>query len=919
MTRAHDARQRRVPTQAGSPADYPTHPSLPMIPRVVPGQRPDTPPPNRSTPPPGPTPGPQIPRLPRIPADRAPARPRPPQRSRPSAAGPDTTRAGGRPLVGSSRAQAPTFPVVPAERNPSRRHAAGTSGPGWWRPPARTGPVPAVEAEPRHRAGSRPESGNASRPESRPESGIYQPPPPGGRRPAAWAALERRSRPPSSSRFTRPGRQPRTSRTPRTPRERRRLAIKIVLWSLLAVLVSPLLAFAAGYLLFAVPNPDDAVNNQVALVSFADGTQLTRLVPEAGNRTKVGIDAVPVHVREAVLAAEDRTFYSNPGFDLTGIVRAAWNQLRGGAGGGSTITQQFVKNALVGDEQTLWRKYKELVLSVKISQERTKDEILGDYLNAIYFGRGAYGIQSASQAYFGKDVGQLTSEEGALLAGLIQSPSRWDPAISPERSVQRWDFVLDGMVAQGWLSPEKRAAAQFPATVPRSTGPGGGVPSDSSGHIITAVTSELADLGISEQDLAQGGLRITTTIDPARQQQAVAAAHAALNGQPQDLRSAVVAIDPATGGILAYYGGDNGQGLDYARTQRLAGSTFKPFVVLAGLLRNPPVGLGETFDGNARPGLRNAAGADCSRCDLKQAMTVSNNVVFASLARKVGPAAVADAARAAGVTAPLADPNDGIALGNKEVSTVDLASAYATIAAGGMWRPPHLVASVVRADDTVLYQAATQGEQRFPERVARNVTETMLDVASSDGLALPGGRPVAAKTGTVESRVDGQNNDAWMAGFTPTVSTSVWMGTDMNSPIRTSGGTPVEGKSLPGEVWQEFMADAHDDAPVAQFAPFRPIGEPPRERAPAVPTAAPPSGTAPSGAPVAPDGTGPSGTATPAPDASAPAAQPGPSPSAEPAAEPAPSRPARPTPTPTPTPTGHDPAEPTDGGDETGE
>ncbi|MGI5130800.1 transglycosylase domain-containing protein [Pseudonocardia sp. CA-107938] len=741
--------------------------------------------------------------------------------------------------------------------------------------------MPAAEVEPRHRAGARAEHDPA----------------PNGRRPAAWAALER---PPSSERPSRADRQP------RTPRELRRFVIKLVLWSLLGVLAAPVLAFGAGYLFFPVPNPDDAVNNQVALVSFADGTQLTRLVPEAGNRTKVGIDAVPVHVREAVLAAEDRTFYSNPGFDLAGIVRAAWNQLRGGVGGGSTITQQFVKNALVGDEQTLWRKYKELVLSVKISQERTKDEILGDYLNAIYFGRGAYGIQSASQAYFGKDVGQVSSEEGALLAGLIQSPSRWDPAINPDRAVQRWNFVLDGMVAQGWLDPAKRAAAQFPATIPRSTATGGGVPSDSSGHIITAVTRELADLGITDQDLAQGGLRITTTIDPVRQQQAVDAAHSALRGQPDDLRSAVVAIDPNTGAILAYYGGDNGHGLDYARTQRLAGSTFKPFVVLAGLLRDPPVGLGETFDGAPRRGLRNAAGADCARCDLKEAMTVSNNVVFASLARKVGPAAVADAARAAGVTAPLTDPDGGIALGNKEVSTIDLASAYATIAAGGVWHPPHLVARVTRADDTVLYQASPQGEQRFPERVARNVTEAMLDVASADGLALPDGRPVAAKTGTVESRVEGQNNDAWMAGFTPTVSTSVWMGTDMNSPIRTSAGTPVEGKSLPGEVWQEFMADAHDDAPVAQFTPFRPIGEPPRSRATAPPTAPPtaapatPTGTAqatPSGAPAGAPPTGAEATSAPA-EPSADAARPSPTASSEP------SRTARPTPPPQ-----HDPDE----------
>ena len=178
-----------------------------------------------------------------------------------------------------------------------------------------------------------------------------------------------------------------------------------------------MLAFAVGYVVFAVPTPDDAVNNQVALISYADGSQLTRLVPEQGNRMVVPIEAVPPHVREAVLAAEDRSFYSNPGFDLTGIARAAWNQLRGGVGGGSTITQQYVKNTLVGDEASLWRKYREMVVAVKISQERSKDEILGDYLNAIYFGRGAYGIQAASQAYFGRPVQDLTSPRARCSPG----------------------------------------------------------------------------------------------------------------------------------------------------------------------------------------------------------------------------------------------------------------------------------------------------------------------------------------------------------------------------------------------------------------------------------------------------------------------------------------------------------------------
>ena len=669
-------------------------------------------------------------------------------------------------------------------------------------------------------------------------------------------------------------------RPPRAGTARRRLRHALLVLAS-TVVVGPVLAFVVGYLLFPVPTPDDVVNNQVAVLSYDDGNPLTRLVPEQGNRTKVPIQAVPEHVREAVLSAEDRSFYSNPGFDPVGILRAFWNQVRGGDGGGSTITQQYVKNTLVGDERSLWRKYKELIVSVKISQEHTKDQILGDYLNAIYFGRGAYGIQAASQAYFGKNVQDLTVAEGAVLAGVIQSPSRWDPAISPDHSVQRWTFVLDGMVAQGWLSPAQRAAQHFPATTPRAPR-SGGVPSDADGHIVSAVIAELADLGITEQDVAQEGLRITTTIDPVRQRHAVAAVHDALAGQPDQLRTALVAIDPQSGGVLAYYGGDNGVGLDYARVERLAGSTFKPFAVLAGLQQDPPVGLGTTFAGEPVPGLRNDDGASCAHCDLKQAMTLSNNVVFNSLAKQIGAQHIADAARSAGIASPLGNPDERIALGNKEVTAFDLASAYATIAAGGVWHQPHLVASVVTTDGRVLYQAPTEGERRFSDRVARNVTEAMLDVAAHDDLALPGGRPVAAKTGTVQSHVAGQNNDAWMAGFTPSVAAAVWLGTDRNVPIRTASGSPIAGKGLPGKAWHEFMAGAVASRPAQDFAPFRPIGTGPSNLPPGVDprrlAVAPPTTPTPTGS-----------SATPLP-------QPTPEPDAPPPAVPTP---AAPTPAPT--------------------
>lgn len=617
-----------------------------------------------------------------------------------------------------------------------------------------------------------------------------------------------------------------------TPSQLRWYRVRLGCYGALGLfVVLPAMLFFVGYLWFSIPTPDDAVNKQVATISYADGSQLAKIVPQEGNRIKVGIDQIPQHVQYAVLSAEDRSFFSNPGFDPMGIARAAIRQVSGGTGGGSTITQQFVKTTLVGDQHSLWRKYREMILAVKISQRYTKPEILANYLNAIYFGRGAYGIQSASQAYFGKNVNDLTVSEGALLAGLIQSPSRWDPAINPEHSRERWNFVMDGMVRQGWLSPEQRATAQFPTTVPPRV-VAGGFPTDDRGLILSAIKDELAARGISEQEFSQEGLKITTTIDPTAQREAVQAVRQGLDGQPPNLRGALVAIDPRTGAIQAYYGGDNGVGLDYARVHKQPGSTFKPFVLLADLLGADPMGLGTQFKGMPLPGLRNADGASCALCDLKQAMTISNNVIYHELAIRVGPQKVADAARLAGITSPMNQVDAGIALGDKEVTPVELASAYATIAAGGVYHPPHLVSKVTTSDDRVLYEALNPSEQRFNGQVARNVIEAMLGVPTYDRLSLPGGRPVAAKTGTVQSHVEDQNNDAWTAGFTPQLVSVVWIGTDQNTPIKTAKGAPIAGGTLPGSIWKSYMSDATRSTSVQSFGPFKPIGAPPAAAGP---------------------------------------------------------------------------------------
>ena len=403
--------------------------------------------------------------------------------------------------------------------------------------------------------------------------------------------------------------------------------------------------------------------------------------------------------------------------------------------------------------------------------------------------------------------------------------------------------------------------------------------------MLGAVNSELAELGISDRELARGGLQIVTTLDPLRQRQAVDAARGPLDGRSGNLRSAMVAIDPGTGGVLAYYGGDGGQAPDYARAPRLAGPTFTPFVMLAGLLHEPPVDPGQPIG---------------------------------VLARRVGSGAVADAARAAGIIPSTDhDVRRDQAHGDTAVSPYNLASAYATLAAGGVWRPPHLVAEVRTEDGRVLYRPEQRAEQRFDRSVARLVTETMVRSTDRTGSVLPGGRSVAVRAGAVGTS---GRDDAWSAGFTPDLAASVWMGTDPEAPptvdggsaepgLRRPGSVPAEARAagsgasgarapgsatsrsagsalLPGKVWREFMTGALSGQPAPDEptpAPSRPTGTPaPSSSATPtrpVPTAKPPRSTEPTAEPSAE----PSGTSTePADETSA---EPTDERSAEPAAE----------------------------------
>ena len=609
------------------------------------------------------------------------------------------------------------------------------------------------------------------------------------------------------------------------------------------LLLGPFVAFVIGWFAFPVPSSQDVPLTQVATFTFANDEPLATVRQDNVNRVSVTLDKVPKHVRDAVLAAEDRSFYSNPGFDFMGIGRAVYNQLTGGVGGGSTVTQQYIKVSTGQDDFSLWRKYKEVVLAVKISREKTKDEILENDLNTIYLGRGAYGVQAAAKAYFNKDVGELTVSEGAMLAGIIQSPSRWDPAKNPERSQERWNFVLNGMVEMGVLPAAERATQTFPTLPEIPPQPNGGIPDNDLHHIYQRALDELERKGISADTINTRGVKVTTTIQEPLQREAVDVVKKQEQRQPDNLRFGLVSIDPKTGAIVSYYGGTNGLGLDYAgEAFRQPGSSFKPFVLAAALEGNDGFGLGTQLDGSGpraftgRPGVvRNVEGVSCDRCGAEFAMTESINTWFYQLGIDVGPANVAKAAYEAGIPDDSLKNRDGtysggIALGDKEVHPIDMASAYATFAAEGTYHEPYIVSRVEAADGEVLYEnKGDTGRQVMSQQVARNVIEAMLGVPPKKGYTL-GSRQVAAKTGTAQLEGSARDNrDAWFVGFTPGKATAVWVGTDKSEPIRDSRGNPIFGSGVPGQIWHEFMKVATDDDPQEPFSQFVAMGTPPTD------------------------------------------------------------------------------------------
>jgi membrane peptidoglycan carboxypeptidase len=612
-------------------------------------------------------------------------------------------------------------------------------------------------------------------------------------------------------------------------------------WFLGFIATLVIAAVIAFYTFGDVPRPETLALPQVAEILYSDGSVMAKFGDQ--NRTIVSIDKVPEAVRYDILAAEDRNFYSESGVSIRGTVRAALSDVTGGdTQGGSGITQQYVKNAYLNDSRSLSRKLKELVIAVKLSREYSKDQILEFYLNTVYFGRGAYGIEAAAQAFFGKDVNQLSLTEGAVLAAQLRAPSYYDPAVNPQAAHERWKYVLDGMVATKHLTQAQEDLAVYPTVIPPKDDTVLGT--DGNTYLIEQqVLAELAAHGITKDDVSNRGLRIQTTIDKNAQNAALSAIHtefANLTAKQKNIKNALIAINPATGGVLAYYGG-SGPGVknyagtvdynDYASVGVASpGSSFKPYTLATALTQTLAKQGSTTISSQVFGGYTTKIGNDTIQNDpgdkslshktvtVAYAMKYSLNTTFDLMAEDVGPPNVKKTAVAMGIPATIngtpslvdgsGNTDFGIGIGDYKVHPIDQAIGYATLANSGEMHPSYFVQKATDSSGNVVYSHTGKGTKAIDPKVANDVTLTMEPIAKSSGFALAGGRTSAAKTGTegIFQDPNGNNSDAWTVGYTPQVAAAVWVGSgNSTTPIYNSSGSPEYGKDLPGKTWKLFM------------------------------------------------------------------------------------------------------------------
>ncbi|MFE9879612.1 transglycosylase domain-containing protein [Streptomyces sp. NPDC005784] len=673
-----------------------------------------------------------------------------------------------------------------------------------------------------------------------------------GPRPAPATAAEQRTGPRTAP--GRPGRKPKRKQRPKRTGLRRLVPTwRMLLGTILGSVLLLAGLFALGYFLVRIPSANAAAIKQSNVYLYADGSQLAR--DGDVNRENVSLTQISKDAQHATLAAEDRDFYSESAIDPKAMLRAGWNTVTGkGRQSGSTITQQYVKNYYLGQEQTVTRKVKEFFISIKLDREKSKDDILEGYLNTSYYGRNAYGIQAAAQAYYGVNARDLTVGQGAYLAALLNAPSEYDVIAHPENraaALARWNYVLDGMVKQKWLTRAARDRVAFPAPK-QAKGPAG--LSGQRGYLVQAVNDYLASNKILDEDtLTSGGYRITTTLQKSKQDAFVKAVDDQVMDQLDKknrkvdtyVRAGGVAIDPSSGKVLAMYGG-----IDYTKqyvnnaTRRdyQVGSTFKPFVFTSavqngsGTRDGGPITPNTVYDGtDQRPvqgwnggsyAPENEDGVSYGDISVRTATDKSVNSVYAQMAVDVGPAKVEKTAVALGLPADTPDltASPSIALGPATASVLDMAEAYATLANHGRRGTYTLVGKITKdgSEDVKLSaQDVRPSARQVVSREAADTTTSMLQSVVDGGTgqaAQNAGRPAAGKTGTAE-----EDTAAWFAGYTPDLATVVSvMGQDPETGAHKSlygalGMARINGGGYPAQIWAQFTQDALDGTEASDF------------------------------------------------------------------------------------------------------
>ncbi|MGZ4453023.1 MAG: transglycosylase domain-containing protein [Nocardioides sp.] len=687
----------------------------------------------------------------------------------------------------------------------------------------------------------------------------------------------------SGTRAARP--QPKKPAAPKKPLTRKQKFQRALKWCLLVGLAG--VVVVAGIAVIAynttdIPDPNADFQTQTSYIYYADGKNEIGQFAEQ-NRDSISYDQMPETIKAAVVAAEDRTFWTNHGIDPKGILRAAFSNAKGGSTqGASTITQQYVKILYLNQERTYSRKAKEAILSLKIQRQMSKQQILEGYLNTIYFGRGAYGIQAAAKAYFGVPASKLDLRQSAVLASVLNNPSQFDPANGKthrEALKGRYAYVLSGMAKAGDITPEEATKAAghlppFPKQHASNTYGG------QRGHALSLIKNSLLKLGFTDEQIQGGGLRVTTTLTKKAMD---AAANGVAEAKPEgfgdkELHIGVATVQPGTGALLGFYGGQDflQSQINWAASGGMAGSTMKPITLATAL--EAGYSLKSTFDGNSpytftgglqvhnegeQAGEANGHSYGAA-VNAVYALQESINTAFVDMSDSIpnGPKKIYDNALKMGLT-PNGKPNPDhpgipstttdllpddslITLGKARVSPINMANTYATIAAGGKRADVHVINKVTDQNGTILYKYQNDTSQAIPADVSDDVSYALQQVvnAGTGRAALALGRPAAGKTGTATSPnsngVGTHVSSAWFVGYTPQASTAVMY-------IRGKGSEALDGwlpsyfgADYPARTWLAVMQADMEGVPVEDFPPPANVtGTPPSEGHAPLPSIAP--------------------------------------------------------------------------------